>query len=107
MENLRFRMRCLEDAVLSARVTQMCLRFLGCDGGVVVRFSLRHVGISMVFWERSTLIQVFTGNVRKKGCLCQNLKTYKTYNGEALWEGEGHGKEEDMESAYIVNEWNV
>ena len=38
----------------------------------------------------------------KKGCLCQNLKMYKSYNGEALWEGEGHGKEEDMESAYMT-----
>jgi len=25
---------------------------------------------------------------------------YRSYNGEELWEGEGHGKEEDMESAY-------
>ena len=49
MENLRFRMRYLGDAVLSARVTLMCLRFLGRDGDVVVRFSLRHVGISRVF----------------------------------------------------------
>jgi len=28
------------------------------------------------------------------------LKTYKAYNGEALWEGEGHGKEEGMENVY-------
>src|SRR6218665_3280606 len=39
--------------------------FLG-RGGVVVCFSLSHVGISMVFWERSTLVQVFTWKVRKK-----------------------------------------
>jgi len=28
--------------------------------GVVVCFSLGHVGISMVFWERRILIQIFT-----------------------------------------------
>ena len=27
---------------------------------------------------------------------------YRSYNGEELWEGEGHGKEEDMESAYMT-----
>jgi len=30
------------------------------------------------------------------------LKMYRSYNGEELWEGEGHGKEEDMESAYMT-----
>ena len=51
----------------------MCLRFSSLQsisfwgrGGVVVRFSLRHVDISRVFWERSTLVQVFTWKVRKK-----------------------------------------
>ena len=29
-------------------------------GGVVVCFSLEHVGIWMVFWERRILIQIFT-----------------------------------------------
>jgi len=28
------------------------------------------------------------------------LKRYKSYNGGALWEGEGHGEEEGMENAY-------
>src|SRR6218665_2384344 len=65
-------------------------------GGVVVCFSLSHVGISTVFWERSTLVQVFAWKVRKKWCLSYNLKMYKAYNGEMLWEGE------DMESAYMV-----
>ena len=27
---------------------------------------------------------------------------YRTYNGEVLWEGEGHIKEEGMESAYMT-----
>jgi len=27
---------------------------------------------------------------------------YKAYNGEVLWEGEEHGKEEDMASAYMA-----
>jgi len=31
------------------------------------------------------------------------LKMYKAYNGEGLWEGEGHGKEEDMVSAYMAS----
>src|SRR6218665_3415303 len=39
--------------------------FLG-RGGVAVCFSLSHVGISMIFWERSTLGQGFTWKVRKK-----------------------------------------
>jgi len=29
--------------------------------------SLEHVGISMVFWERRILIQMFTWKVRKSG----------------------------------------
>ena len=37
----------------------------------------------------------------KKGVPELELKMYKDYNGEALWDGEGHGKEEDMESAYM------
>ena len=28
----------------------------------------------------------------------------KRYNGEGLWEAEGHGKEEDMVSAYMARE---
>ena len=36
----------------------MCLRFLGRDGAV---------GISRVFWGRSTLVQVFTWKVKKSG----------------------------------------
>ena len=64
----------------------------------MVCFSLRHVGISMIFWKRRIIIQVFTWKVRKKRCL--SLKRYKSYNGRALWEGEGHGEEEGMENAY-------
>src|SRR6218665_1626376 len=46
---------------------RLCSHYVFGRGGVVVCFSLSHVGISMVFWERSTLVQVFTWKVRKSG----------------------------------------
>ena len=38
----------------------------GGRGGVAVCFSLSHVGISIIFWERSTLGHGFTWKMRKK-----------------------------------------
>ena len=55
-------------------------------GGVVVRFSLSHVGILG----------------KKYTCSGFYLESEKKVVPELEFEGEGHGKQEDMESAYMV-----
>ena len=53
----------------------------------------------------------FYWECEKKGCLCQNLKMYKAYNGEVLWEGEGHGECLHGDFTYyrqeVLNKWTV